>query len=220
MNLIWFKDWLTMKTIKEVNSPINGLIKVMMIFNRPRLIMGGMLQSGGSILKLWLKAIGEIAKNKKPIQKALIVGLGCGDCAFAIQKYYPDAKMLGVEIDQEVVNIAQCYFSLATVKNLKISIDEGGRFITKLAEKKGKNQFNLIIVDAYLGDKITKEFTTIKFFKSLTKIMSHDGVVILNHLFTDQYKQQAETLVKTMEKIFGKITLQRTGTNLMIFGWF
>ena len=37
------RQWLTMQTIKEVNSPINGLIKVMMIFNRPRLIMGDML---------------------------------------------------------------------------------------------------------------------------------------------------------------------------------
>ena len=209
-----------MQTIKEVNSPINGLIKVMMIFNRPRLIMGGMLQSGGSVIKLWLKAIAELVKQKRPVKKALIVGLGCGDCAFAIQKYYPDAKMLGVEIDQEVVNIAQCYFSLATVKNLKISIDEGARFITKLAGKKKQNQFDLIILDAYLGDKIPKEFTTIKFFKNLTKIMSHDGVVILNHLFIDPYKQQAEALVKEMEKIFGKITLQRTGKNLMIFGWF
>ena len=71
-----------------------------------------------------------------------------------------------------------------------------------------------------MGDKIPKEFTTIKFFKNLTKIMSHDGVVILNHLFIDPYKQQAEALVKEMEKIFGKITLQRTGKNLMIFGWF
>lgn len=220
MNFTWFKDWFTMRLIKEVNSPVNGLIKVMMIFNRPRLIMGGMLQSGGTVVKLWLKAIDELVKQKKPVQKALILGLGCGDCAFAVQKYYPQTKMLGVEIDQEVVNLAQCYFGLATVKNLKISIDEGSRFITKLAAKKKQSQFDLIIIDAYLGDKIPKEFTTIKFFKNLTKIMAHDGVIILNHLFIGQYKQQAEALVKEMEKIFGKITLQRTGNNLIIFGWF
>lgn len=216
----WFADWFTMKTIKEINSPINGLIKVMMIFNRPRLIMGGMLQSGGIVVKLWLKAIAELAKRKKPVQKVLIVGLGCGDCAFAIQKYYPGAKMLGVEIDREVVNIAQCYFSLATVKNLKISIDDGSRLIKKLSEAKKISRFDLVILDAYLGDKIPKAFTTIKFFKSLTKIMTHNGVVILNHLFTDQHKNQAGALVKDMEKIFGKITLQRTGNNLIIFGWF
>lgn len=220
MNFTWIKRWLITQTIKEVNSPINGLIKVMMIFNRPRLIIGGMLQSGGTVIKLWLKAIAELSNQKKPVHKALIIGLGCGDCAFAVQKFYPEAKMLGVEIDQEVVNIAQCYFGLATVKNLKISVDDGGQFVAKLANSKKQNQFDLIIVDVYVGDKIPKEFTTIKFLKSLTKIMSHDGVVILNHLFVDQYKAEAEKLVKEMEKVFGKITLQRTGSNLMIFGWF
>lgn len=211
---------LTVQTIKEINSPINGLIKVMLVFNRPRLMMGGMLQSGGLVMKIWGKAIKKLFNQGQAIEQALIIGLGCGNCAAAINKYYPKAQMLGVEIDKEVVDIAECYFNLATVKNLKVAIDNGAKYVNKLSNQKKKLKYDLIIVDVYLGDKIPQEFKTKKFFKTLAKLLTHNGVVIFNHLFFKQHKVLTEKLIKEMEPIFGKITLQRTSTNLLIFAWF
>lgn len=216
----WLKNHLTMQTIKEYRSPYNGLIQVILAFNRPRLIMGGMLQSGRLMQKIWNKAIGRVKKRGQKVEQALIIGLGCGDVAFEIQKYYPRSQMTGVEIDNQVIEAAQCYFNLATIKNLKIAIDDGAKYAGKLAKQKRLKKFDLIIVDAFIGDKMPKGFKSKKFFTALTKLLAHNGTVIYNHLFFKEHKEKADSFIKELEKVFGKITLMRTRSNLLIFGWF
>ena len=182
-------------------------------------MMGGMLQSGKMMRNVWKKAWGKIKKENLQINQALIIGLGCGDCAFEIQKHYPEAQMTGVEIDEQVIEAAQCYFNLATVKNLKIAIADGIKYADKLSKQKTIKKFDLVIVDAFIGDQIPKGFKTKKFFTALTKLLAHNGVVIYNHLFFKEHKENAAGFIKELEKVFGKITLMRTRSNLLIFGW-
>lgn len=207
-------------TIKEGRSPVNGLYKVIMWLNRPRLIIGGMIQSGPAIRQIWHKAIHELKNKNVKVNRALIIGLGCGDVAFEIQRHYPKAKIVGVEIDPHVVEMARCYFDLATVKNLNISVAEGSGYVAKLARAKHQEKFDLIIVDAYLGNAMPRQFRNKTFFKQISKILAHDGVIIYNHLFYDQFKKQAEMFIKELETQFGRITLMRAGENLLIFGWY
>ncbi|MFH0943519.1 MAG: fused MFS/spermidine synthase [Candidatus Beckwithbacteria bacterium] len=216
----WFQNYFKPQTIKEYQSKHNGLIQVVLAFNRPRLIMGGMLQSGELMKKVWNKGLSQLAGKNKTVKQALILGLGCGDCAFEIQKFYPEAQMTGVEIDNQVIEAAQCYFNLATVKNLKIAIEDGAKYLSKLTKQKKGKKFDLIIVDAYLGEKIPKSMVGKSFFNNLVKILAHDGVVIFNRLFFKQHKKEAGLFIKQVENIFGKITLVRTASNLLVFGWY
>lgn len=207
-------------TIKEGRSPINGLYKVVMWLNRPRLIIGNMIQSGGLVRQIWHKGIHRLKDQHLKVKQALIIGLGCGDCAFEIKRHWRKAKMTGVEIDPHVVEMARCYFDLATVENLNISVADGIEYVAKMSRVKKPTKFELIIVDAYLGNAMPRSFRTKTFFKQLTKLLTHDGVVIYNHLFYDQYKQDAAKFIKEFEAEFGKVTLVRTGQNLLIFGWY
>ncbi|HCE48639.1 MAG: hypothetical protein UY17_C0026G0007 [Candidatus Beckwithbacteria bacterium GW2011_GWC2_47_9] len=207
-------------TIKEGRSPINGLYKVVMWFNRPRLIIGNMVQSGGAVRKIWHKGIHHLKAKHIRVKRALIIGLGCGDCAFEIKRHWRKAKMTGVEIDPHVVEMARCYFDLATIKNLNISVADGIDYVAKMSRGKKPTKFDLIIVDAYLGNDMPKSFKTKTWFKQLAKLLTHNGVVIYNHLFYDQYRLAAEKFIKDLETEFGKVTLVRAGQNLLIFGWY
>ena len=204
------------RLIKEYQSPINGLIEVIMALNSPRLMIGGMIQSGGLVRAIWEKALKNLKDNQKKIENVLIIGLGGGDCAFEVQKYYPDAKMVGVEIDDKVIEAAQCYFNLATVKNLKITIDDGNKYLAKIIKRGNKIKFDLVIIDAYLGKTMPKNFRTKKFFTQLKQVLAADGVVIYNHLFFSEHKNQAKIFIKELEKICKKISLIRTASNLLI----
>ena len=212
---IWFQNWLSLSPVKEYLSPINGPMQVMMVLNKPRLIVGGMLQSGGLVRQIWNKAINQIFREKVKVEKALILGLGCGDCAFAIHHRYPQAQMIGVEIDAQVVDAAQCYFDLAVLKNLKISIGDGLTYVKKMT--KTKTKFDLIIIDVYLGKDAPKSFRSKSFFNQLKQMLNPQGVVIYNHLFFGEHKSQAQSLIKTIETVLQKINLQRTASNLLIF---
>lgn len=214
------KYFLRYYTIKEGRSPINGLYKVVMWLNRPRLIIGGMVQSGGAARKIWHQAIHHLKTRRRRLKRTLIIGLGCGDCAFEIQNHYRQAKMVGVEIDPHVVEMARCYFDLATVKNLNITVADGIRYVAKLARSQRPLKFDLIIVDAFLGNEMPKSFQTKTFFKQLAKLLTHDGVVIYNHLFYKHHQQEAESFIKNLETEFGKVTLMHAGQNLLIFGWY
>src|SRR3989304_8803086 len=94
-----FRYFFRYHTIKEGRSPINGLYKVIMWFNRPRLVIGNMIQSGPAIRQIWHKGIHQLKDKHLKVNRALIIGLGCGDCAFEIKRPYRKAKMTGVEID-------------------------------------------------------------------------------------------------------------------------
>ena len=212
---IWFQNWLSLSPVKEYLSPINGPMQVMMVLNKPRLIVGGMLQSGGLVRQIWNKAINQIFREKVKVEKALILGLGCGDCAFAINHRYPEAQMIGVEIDAQVVDAAQCYFDLAVLKNLKIAIGDGLTYVKKMT--KDKTKFDLIIIDVYLGKDAPQSFRSKSFFNQLKQLLNPDGVIIYNHLFCDEHKKQAKGLIKTIETVLQKINLQRTASNLLIF---
>lgn len=214
------KYFLRYYTIKEGRSPINGLYKVVMWLNRPRLVIGGMVQSGGAARKIWHKAIHHLKTKRKKIRRVLIIGLGCGDVAFEIRRHYKKAKMTGVEIDPHIVELAQCYFDLATVKNLNISVADGIKYVEKLTRTKRLAKFDLIIVDAFLGNEMPRSFKTKAFFRQLAKLLTHDGVVIYNHLFYGQFRQKAEKFIKDMETTFGRVTLVRAWENLLIFGWY
>ncbi len=213
----WFKHYFGYLPVKEVQSPISGLVKVVMVLNRPRLIVGNMVQSGGLVRKIWEKAIARLKKKGKKVAQVLILGLGCGDCAFEVQKYYPRAKMTGVEIDKHVVDMAKCYFNLATVKNLKIAIEDAAKYVNRLAKRKRLKKFDLIIVDIYLGKKMPKEFRNKQFFERLKKLLRKNGVVAYNHLFFKGYKKEAKKFIKELEPMFSKIELQRSASNLIIF---
>lgn len=214
------KYFLRYYTVKEGRSPINGMFKVVMWLNRPRLIIGGMVQSGGNAQKIWHKAIHHLKTKRKKIRRVLIIGLGCGDVAFEIRRHYKKAKMTGVEIDSHVVEMARCYFDLATVKNLNITVADGIKYVAKLARSKHPGKFDLIIVDAYLGNSMPRAFRTKTFFRQLAKLLTHDAAVIYNHLFLAEHKPQAEKFIKDMETEFGRVTLVRTSENLLIFGWY
>lgn len=218
---IWIKNWLSLSPVKEYLSPINGPMQVTMVLNKPRLIVGGMLQSGGLVRQIWNKAINQIFREKVKVEKALVLGLGCGDCAFAIHQRYPQAQMTGIEIDAQVVDAAQCYFDLAVLKNLKITIGDGLTYVKKRASAKGRSssgrKFDLIIIDVYLGKDAPQSFRSKSFFNQLKQLLNPNGVVIYNHLFFDEHRSKAQGLIKVIETVLPKISLQRTASNLLIF---
>jgi spermidine synthase len=207
------QDFLSFRVIRQDQSKINGLIKVVMVFNRPRLIVGGMVQSGGLVKKIWDKGIKKLKRERLKVKKALILGFGGGDCAFAIDQYYPKAQVTGVEIDKKIIEASKNYFNLNQLKKLKVIIGDGVKFIAKT-----KDKYDLIVVDVYLGQKTPKGFKTKRFFREVKKRLNKNGAIIFNHLFFKKYKDQAKRLIETMEPEFNKIRLVRVASNLLILG--
>lgn len=110
-------SFLTGKVVEERKSPINGEIVVVKGGGDYRIEVGGLLQSGGLIKNIWQAGLKGV--NFK-VTRVLILGLGGGTAAKLVTNKWPGVKIVGVEIDPVIIELAKKYFAIDKIANLEI----------------------------------------------------------------------------------------------------
>jgi spermidine synthase len=88
-------------------------------------------------------------------------------------------KITGVEIDPEIISIANTYFQLHEIPNLTIIIDDAFEFVLKTQEK-----YDLIVIDIF-QDTMMPNFLFEDFFTDrLGVILESKGSVLFNTMIT------------------------------------
>ncbi|MAG59825.1 hypothetical protein CMO96_03500 [Candidatus Woesebacteria bacterium] len=180
------------KILEEVNSPINGKIQVVRTLEGTRILAGGLSQSGWLVKKVWDTALKKVKKSGNDISQVLILGLGGGSAAELVQKYWPNSKIVGVDVDPLMINLGKKYLSLHEVKNLKIVEADAEKWV-----KKQQGSFDLILIDIYTGYHTPDKFKTTKFLKTIKDLLSSGGVAVFNHVdspsrITDKYQLESK----------------------------
>lgn len=209
-----FFSYFTPLKIKEVNSPINGKIEVREFLGKPRLIVKNLIQSGGLLEAIWKKGLKTINNKQLTINNILILGLGGGTAVQLVNQFFPKAKIIGVEIDPLMIQLAKKYFGLDNYKNLKIINQDAIKFCSKTPRM--VNNFDLILVDLYFGDQIPEKSESETFLKNLKKKLNKKGIIIFNRLFYQQHQSKAEKYIKKLDQYFSKVKLIRIWSNLLI----
>lgn len=84
-------------------------------------------------------------------------------------------KITGVEIDSNIIQIANEYFKLNEIKNLEIVIDDAFEFVLKT-----KDRYDLIIIDIF-QDTTMPNFLFEKFFiDRICFLLKSKGIVLFN----------------------------------------
>ena len=222
MSSINFVSFLIPQTIEKFNSSFNGEIRVVKFLGKPRIIVKGLIQSGGMIELIWGKGIKKIAKLLRPeadrpldencqIVNCLILGLGGGTAAKIIHNKFPKAKIIGVEIDPVMIKLGKKYFGLDKLKNLTIINDDALKTLPRLRIK-----YDLVLVDLYLGDQIPLKSESETFLRHLKKLLGKHGIIIFNRLFYGKNRQTTENFIKKLDKIFPRTELIRAWSNLLV----
>jgi len=189
------------KILSVRRSKFNGDLKVVRSFGLGTYIQaGGLTQSGGIVESIWKSTLKKI--KSKEIEKVLILGLGGGTVAKLTRKYWPDAEVMGIDIDPVMVELGEKYLGLGET-NVKIKIQDAGKPIS--------GKFDLVIVDLYQGDKFPKKFEDEKFLKSLTR----NKLVIFNRLYYGDKRPEAVKFGLKLQKIFKKVEYYYPEANLM-----
>ena len=113
------------KILEERKSKFNGDIKVVKSLGFGTYIQaGGLTQSGGIVETIWKSTLRRINHlSNQPINSCLILGLGGGTVAKLIRKKYPEAEIIGVDIDSEMIELGKKYLKLNDYK-VKIIIGD------------------------------------------------------------------------------------------------
>jgi spermidine synthase len=150
-----------------------------LVFNYTKLIMSSLLLQ---------------AKPKN----ILIIGLGGGTLSNVFYQLYPNSKIINVELDDAVTKVARQYFGYIENDNI-ITVHQDGRIFIKRAGLK-KQQFDLIILDAFNGDYIPEHLLTKEFLTEIKAILSDDGVLAANTFSSSKLYQHESA---TYQAVFG-----------------
>ena len=112
---------------------------------------------------------------KNPPEKILFIGLGAGIMPKFINQHYPESEIDIVEIDKAVPPIAEKYFGFRKSDKINLIIEDG-----RFSANRSKQQYDLIVIDAYNATSIPFQLTTQEFFLRLQKMLTKNGVLVAN----------------------------------------
>ncbi|WP_309642297.1 fused MFS/spermidine synthase [Flavobacterium sp.] len=136
------------------------------------------------VLRLGLKKIGF--EKIKSMNNLLILGVAGGSVIKTlVDEIHYKGKITGVEIDPEVIQIANEYFYLDKIPNLNIIIDDAFEFVLKT-----KATYDLIIIDVF-QDTQMPNFLFEKFFiNRIGALLNEQGYILFNTMTLDEKHNQ------------------------------
>ena len=215
------KSLLWPQIIFRSKSSYNPKIEVVEFLGKKSLRCGGLTQSGSIVEDIYKKIIHRLpyTVNRTQhtiygIQNALVLGLGAGTIIKLLTAKYPDIKIIGVEIDPEIIIIGKTFFGLQNGKNLRIIKADAVKYLHKIKNTAG---FDLIFVDLYLGEKINPKISDNGFLSKIKKITAKNGVVVFNKINFRQHKFDNEVFIKKIKAVFDAVAVKKSYSNLLIF---
>ena len=132
------------------------------------------------ILRYGLRNIGY--KAILDMDHILLLGVAGGSVVKTlVDEIEYKGKITGVEIDSEMIQIANEYFNLNQIKQLEIIIDDAFEFVLKT-----KEQYNLIIIDIF-EDTNMPNFLFERFFSDrVCALLKDQGFVLFNTMILDE----------------------------------
>lgn len=133
----------------------------------------------------------------KKIGSILEIGAGGGRTAWYLHRHMPDVPITTVELDPEVVKLAQTYFGVKDEKNFKIVTRDGRLFL-----RESKDRYDLILIDAYRGPFVPFHLLTKEFYEAAKTHLTDGGVLVQN---IEPTTMLFDSATKTISAVFANV---------------
>ncbi|MCX5671183.1 MAG: fused MFS/spermidine synthase [Planctomycetota bacterium] len=156
----------------------------------------------------------------------LLVGLGGASIPKFIQKQFPDTRQDIAEIDPDVVQVCQDWFSFRGSAGTRVIVMDGRMYL-----KRSPKTYDVILLDAYATHRIPFHLTTLEFLSLVKSRLKPGGVVAANLWEPGVTAAAAPSFgpavsrfywaeLKTFQKTFPQTYLCKSGTagKIIVFG--
>jgi spermidine synthase len=135
-----------------------------------------------TVLKKGLITIGKSEINK--MENILVLGVAGGSVVQTLVTDFEFTKnIVGVELDAEIIEIANSYFNLDKIRNFKCVITDAEEFV-----KTDKNTYNLIIIDIFKDTEMPEFLFEMNFIVSIKQLLNINGYIVFNTMILDGFK--------------------------------
>jgi spermidine synthase len=149
----------------------------------------------------------------RPPERIAVLGFAGGTTARAYEKYFPDTRIDGVEIDGDLFDIAKKYFGLNERPQLELHAEDARPFLRRTDKR-----YDAIFVDAYRQPYIPFYLTSTEFFELARDRLAPGGVVIVNCGHPEGSDRLEKVLTATIGEVFADVArdpLEPTNTLLV-----
>lgn len=217
------------KVIYQTTSQYNGNVEVWEVGATRKLVCDGTVQSinwdSPNAQKMVFGQVVEVLKEHEPqLRSIMIMGLAGGAMQHLISKAFPGVKIVSVEIDNLMVEIAKQYFNLDDIPNHIVIVEDACRVIVE-PEKHEINlgDYDAIVVDIYSGDKFPDLGNSGNFFASLKRLLRPGGLAIFNRIYLDSHQDDVDSFIEDLGAFFQDVDMltiagKTNSDNILIFG--
>jgi spermidine synthase len=138
-------------------------------------------------------------------KSALLLGLGAGTLAHLLTRRFPDIRIVGVDIDPEIVEFARRHFDLA-LPNLQVVVGDALAYAAYCTDR-----FDYVAVDLFCGHAFQRGALSRPFLRHLKTIAGPMGEIAVN-LFKDR---RSTVYVNRLARVLHVHRLERLTRNVI-----
>ena len=145
------------------------------------------------------------------VERILEIGLGGGRTVSYLSASLPDAAILAVELDKDVVELAKKYFRFTESARLRAVVSDGRAFLMR-----DQDRWDVILIDAYRGPFVPFHLLTREFYALVKSRLAPGGVVVQN---IEPNTMLFDSATATLRSVFPSVDLYEGGGNVFAVGY-
>jgi spermidine synthase len=134
------------------------------------------------------------------IKNILVLGVGSGTVINDCYHLYNINTLDAVDIDPEVVAIAQKFFNLSSDNYLKVHITDAREFVFS-----AKHKYDLIIMDVFLAYGMPLNLMTAEFIQKAFDCLTNDGIMGVNYFSTEKIAGNKSLVFRAQYKTYKEV---------------
>ena len=217
------------KIIYEVDSKLNGHVRVVEVGQTRKIIVDNNIQSispdSPSASKLiWGQVVDSLKKRAPDMKRVLILGLAGGTIAQLISRYFPGVEIVSVEWDPVMVDIAKRFFNVDAIPNHRIILDDALKVVIEPRQYDIVPMgFDVLIVDIFTGGDYPDLGKTGNFFSAIKTLVAPTGLIVFDRIYTEDYQEDVNLFIERLKEFFEDIDSEivpgyTNSDNILIFG--
>ncbi len=164
-------------TIYNKPSVISKSIEVTLYNGKMLLNTKNTNYSYGSLQVILKKGLLDIGKAEiNSMESILILGVAGGSVVQTLVTDFSFTKNItGVEVDKEIIDVANSYFNLDKISNFKCIIADAEQFVNTDA-----NHYDLIVIDIFKDTEMPSFLFEQSFVSNCKKLLNKNGYILFN----------------------------------------
>jgi spermidine synthase len=207
-------SWIFPRVILKEHSRYNADILVVERNNKLSLLVNGIQQTGMYVETLFHRAFQRFVKwYPSGVKRILVIGVGGGSVIQQLKDLYPEARIVAVDVDKVIVHIAKKYFNVKENSMCSFVVADARSYLSK----KNKPEFDLIIIDIYIGNDVPTFVTSKDFVREVRRALRPGGRMLMNYFSYHNQPKKSEELLKKLSTFYSVVEMRSILRNKVYF---